>query len=357
VKRTAVRLYASRVAADLRLPLGIDPIDGVLAACEERVARMLREFEEGVGRCQTLTLLCDLVASKLRTQFEVIRSDADLTALRSRCLKKGETGFARIEADLASDTYGVTIRLQHPEPWGMQFVSVIDCRGEKRHREFYTKWHELAHLLILTDQLRFVFRRTHEDRNNPEEQLVDLIAGRCGFHRDVVSRESSGELDLHRLDLLRQRLCPDASRQAATIGLVNAWPEPCVLLHAAFALKVDEERNASEGAEACAPKLRATHISVNAAARTLGIALFRNIRVPPESVISRIFEGDGEEASDVENLAWWEAAGRHLDPLPVRVHARRTYGGVEALLVPILPTAPMPRQRASKQGSRRSREQ
>jgi hypothetical protein len=52
-------------------------------------------------------------------------------ALRSRYLDQGETGFARLAEDLAGDTYGVTIRLLHPEPWGMQFVSVIDCRGKK----------------------------------------------------------------------------------------------------------------------------------------------------------------------------------------------------------------------------------
>jgi hypothetical protein len=332
MKRTAVRLYASRVAADLRLPLGIDPIDGVLAATEERVRRLLRDFEASVGTCQSLSLLCDLVASSLRTQFEIVRSDAELTALRSRYLQHGESGFARLEADLAGDSYGVTIRLLHPEPWGMQFVSVIDCRGEKRHREFYTKWHELAHLLILTDQLRLVFRRTHEERSNPEEQLVDLIAGRCGFHRDIVARHASGDLDLQTLDLFREQLCPEASRQAATIGLVNAWPRPCVLVHAELALKADEERTIDGQSVA---KLRATHVSVNDAARELGIALFRNMRVPSQSVITRVFDGDLDAASEVENLAWWEAGERHLDTLPIRVHARRTYGGVEALLIPL----------------------
>ncbi len=338
MKRTPLRLYASRVAADLRLPLGIDPIDGVLAATEERVRRMLRDFEASVGACTSLSLLCDVVASTLRTKFEVVRSDADLSALRTRYLDEGEIGFARLDADLAGDSYGVTIRLLHPEPWGMQFISVIDCRGEKRHREFYTKWHELAHLLILTDQLRLVFRRTHEERNNPEEQLVDLIAGRCGFHRDVVARHASGDLDR-----FREQLCPDASRQAATIGLVNAWPRPCVLVHAALAVKADEGRAI---AIPPAAKLRATHVSVNDPARELGIVLFRNVRVPAQSIISRVFEGDVDVASDVENLAWWEAGDTHFDPLPLRVHARRTYGGVEALLVPIV---------AEKKGTKRSR--
>lgn len=84
------------------------------------------------------------------------------------------------------------------------------------------------------------------------------------------------------------------------------------------------------------PKLRATQVSVNFAARELGIVLFRNIRVPEESVIAKVANGTAEEASDVENLARWEAAGKHLNPLPFRVHARRTYGRIEALMVPIL---------------------
>jgi hypothetical protein len=196
----------------------------------------------------------------------------------------------------------------------------------------------LAHLLILTDQLRLAFRRTHEERSNPEEQLVDLIAGRCGFLRDVIERHGDGPLTLDRLDQLRQHLCVDASRQAATIGLVNAWPTACVLVHAELALKSEEQR-AHGHDEIAVPKLRATHVSVNSAARDLGIVLFRNIRVPEESVITKVAKGDAEDVSDVENLAWWEAAGKHLDPLPVRVHARRTYAGVEALLVPILANA------------------
>lgn len=345
MKRTPLRLYASRVAADLRLPLGIEPIDGVLAATEDRVRRMLRDFEASVGECQSLSLLCDLVASTLRTQFVLVRTDAELLSLRTKYLQQGETGFARLDADLAGESYGVTIRLLHPEPWGMQFISVIDCRGEKRHREFYTKWHELAHLLILTDQLRLVFRRTHEERSNPEEQLVDLIAGRCGFHRDVIERHASGDLDLERLDRFREQLCPDASRQAATIGLVNAWPRPCVLVHATLSLKANEERSAAGSSTA---KLRAAHISVNDAARELGIVLFRNIRVPPQSVISRVFDGDEDAASDVENLAWWEAGDKHLDAMPLRVHARRTYGGVEALLVPIVANKTLPRRRTRR---------
>ena len=74
-------------------------------------------------------------------------------------------------------------------------------------------------------------------------------------------------------------------------------------------------------------------------------APIRNIRVPEQSVISRVFEGDEYSASDVENLAWWEAGDKHFDAMPRRVHARRTYGGVEALLIPIVTNKTLPRRR------------
>ena len=342
MKQSGLRLYASRLAADLHLPLRLDSIEAVLATCERQVEHILAEFEQAVGPCTTLSLLADLVANKLQTSFEVIRMDHDLVRVRQTYLEKDEVGFARLEEDLGPGMYGVTIRLLHPEPWGMRFVSVIDCRGPKRHREFYTKWHELGHLLVLTDQMRLVFRRTHEKRSNPEEQLIDLIAGRCGFHRSIVQRVASGPLSFDTLDMLRAQLCPESSRQAAMIGFVNAWPRACVLVQAELALKANEERQLDQTpflpAVVASPKhvLRATHLTINDLARDLNLGLFRNMRVPAESVITQVFRGASDEASAVEDLSWWESKGVHLPPRRVRVVARRGFEGVDALILPVL---------------------
>jgi hypothetical protein len=341
MRPSGLRLYASRLAADLHLPLRLDPLEAVLATCERQVERILADFEQAVGPCTTLSLLADLVANKLHTSFEVIRTERELVRVRDAYLEKDEVGFARLDADLGPGMYGVTIRLLHPEPWGMRFVSVIDCRGSKRHREFYTKWHEIGHLLVMTDQMRLVFRRTHEKRSNPEEQLIDLIAGRCGFHRAIVQRVASGPLSFETLDKLRTQLCPDSSRQASMIGFVSAWPRPCVLVQAELALKAEEERQLDQSpllpATVTPPRhvLRATHLTINDLARDLNLGLFRNMRVPAESVITQVFRGDIDEASAVEDLSWWESKGVHLPSRRVRVVAKRGFDGVDALLLPL----------------------
>lgn len=342
MRRSALRLYASRLAADLRLPLRVDPIEAVLRKCEHQVRDILAAFEQDAGACTSLSLLADLVANKLRTSFEIICTDGDLIRVRNAHLERNEIGFARLDDELGPGMYGVTIRLLHPEPWGMRFVSVIDCRGAKRHRQFYTKWHELSHLLVLTDQMRLVFRRTHEKRSNPEEQLIDLIAGRCGFHQTVVERFASAPVSFDLLDKLRDTLCPEASRQAAMIGFVNAWPSPCVLISAELALKAAEERAADEAPTRQMPwsrepreTLRARHITMNDSARSLNLGLFRNMRVPERSVIVRVFTGEADEASAVEDFSWWESGGTHLPTQRVHVSARRSFGGIDALLVPL----------------------
>jgi hypothetical protein len=58
------------------------------------------------------------------------------------------------------------------------------------------------------------------------------------------------------------------------------------------------------------PTLRAVHVTANQAARDSGVM-------------------------KVENLAMWEATGKHLLPLIVRITAQRTYDGVEALIEPL----------------------
>src|SRR5690606_15344170 len=108
---------------------------------------------------------------------------------------------------------------------------LIDCRGDKRFRSYYTKWHELGHLLILTDQMRLSFRRTHvvRDEKDPEEMMVDVIAGTFGYFKDIVRPVTSGPVSWESIEAVRTRLCPESSRQAAVIGIVKSWPVPALL--------------------------------------------------------------------------------------------------------------------------------
>lgn len=76
-------------------------------------------------------------------------------------------------------------------------TAVIDARGDRRNRAWFTKWHELGHRLILGDSSRDSSCRTHlaDGVREPEETLVDRIAGACGFHPVLVRPFDTGILD------------------------------------------------------------------------------------------------------------------------------------------------------------------
>ena len=109
--------------------------------------------------------LLEALANKLGTTFAVVKSDAELRQLRQQHVARGEVGFATLEEELAGKTYGITLRKRQRQMWEPEFVSVIDCRGDKSYRENYTKWHEMGHLLIMeqriSQRVSWLKRRTH----------------------------------------------------------------------------------------------------------------------------------------------------------------------------------------------------
>jgi hypothetical protein len=273
--------------------------------------------------------------------FREIRTDEDLHSVIDEFVVKKELIFGNLESDLSQpDDFGITIALHNQRPWEPRFISIIDCRGDKKFRAYFTKWHELAHLLTLTPQMRLVFRRSHsrENSNDPEEKLMDIIASATGFLPDLLPQTAKGELSFEGIAEIKKEFCPESSLVAATIGIVKAFPSPCILLQAEMALKKDEEIRASQldfgFLDQPVPSLRAVHATVNTAAREAGVQFYRNWRVPVESVITTVFMQGGNAEAD-EDLSWWNASGgRHLDALPVRVKAKKNGELVQALVIP-----------------------
>jgi len=325
------------LAGDLGLRMSEDPVRDILKFCEKRVRQFLREFPD----CATLSEFLELAASKLGTRFEEVHSDDQMEDVRTRYLRQGEKSFATLHEELGTKVFGVTFRRTSKKAWEPPFVSVIDCRGEKRFRSYYTKWHELAHLLILTDQMRLTFRRTHFglDEKDPEEALVDVIAGAFGFFPELIRPQAHGLPSFEKIESLRLRICPGASQQAATIGIAKAWPNPCILLRAEMALKRGERRALSQetlgfGGEPTAV-LRAVHVSPNDAARNMNLTIFPNMRVPERSVIFGVFSKQLADSQALENLSWWESSdGTQLTDADVLVQARHSWDGVHALITP-----------------------
>jgi hypothetical protein len=325
------------LASDLGIRPSGDPIREIVRFCEKRVRRFLRDFPD----CRTLSQLLEISASKLGTRFEEIHSDDQLDETRTRYLRQGERAFASLHEELSALVFGVTFKRINRKPWELPYVSVVDCRGEKKFRSYYTKWHELGHLLILTDQMRLAFRRTHFglDEKDPEEALVDVIAGAFGFLPDLVRPLAKGQLSFDQIEDIRTKLCPEASQLSSLIGIAKAWPTPCILLQAQMALKRGERRELAQGTlvfqERPKEMLRAVQVTPNDAARVADFVIFPNMRIPGPSIINRVFAGEAVEGEATEDLSWWESSdGSRLPTTKVLVQVRTSWDGVRALITP-----------------------
>jgi hypothetical protein len=327
------------LAADLGLPQSEKPTRTILSFVTRRVKRIAKKFS-----CTDLNGLLGAVAGEVGTIFEEIHSKEDLESIQAKYILKGEKGFANLDDDLRGPRdYAITIGRKHKESWEPQFVSVIDSRGDKSFRSYFSKWHELAHLLTLTPQMRLEFRRSHSSGANqdPEERLMDIIAGELGFLPDFLPDNLCGDISFDVIEKIRQEYCPTASRQAATIGIVKSLPQPCILLQAELALRKKEASSLRQmvldvGLVEPVPELRAVHVTVNDAAKEEGILFHKQWRVPSESVISRVFASGGDGES-LEDLSWWTtSSGSQLNACAVAVKARKNWEAVIALLIPRL---------------------
>jgi len=292
--------------------------------------------------CKNLSDMLICVAAKAGTVFEVVRTDEELLAIRKKYTDMGEKGFAALVEDLSSeDDFGITIKRRKRESWEPLYVSVIDCRGDKAAREYFTKWHEVAHLLTMTNQMRLSFRRTHSsaNRKDPEEVLMDVIAGRLGFRPPGGIHHNIDEISFELIDNLREQLCPEASKQSALIGFVKFWPTPCLLVCAQMGHRKREKAQAQQQrfdfVEEPASALRAVHVTASESARENGFTIFENMRVPETSVIHRVFNEEAIYDQAEEDLSWWKASnGTVLPSRRIFVKARYSWGSVEALIIP-----------------------
>ncbi len=333
VKKKTIPPQIFTLAKDLGLKASDDPAGSVIAHCEKQVAGFIDEMD----RCQSLSALLDWVASKVGTIIEEIFCDSDVDLIKNKYVSEGEKVFANLEAELSEDIFGVTFRRQNKKPWERPFVSVIDRRGNKAARSYFTKWHEIAHLLTLTTQMRLVFRRTHVDFGNqdPEERLMDRIAGRLGFYGPIFHKLITADISFDQIDKLRNELCPESSIEASLISFSMNWPAPCMLVKAKLGLNKEEERGLSQISfdfvEKPEPVLRAFSVSVNDAAKNSNCRIFKNMRVPPSSVIHEVFYGDQGYAEAIEDLASWT----EKESLVVKIQARRRNSVIEALITPV----------------------
>jgi hypothetical protein len=106
----------------------------------------------GAGGVRSIEHLERLIPQKLQMAFEEMRDNGD-----SECIKevyavaKRDFVLATIRHqfdDQGNPTYGALVhRSSAAADARDRYVTVIDCRGEKLTRRFFTRWHEIAHRL------------------------------------------------------------------------------------------------------------------------------------------------------------------------------------------------------------------
>jgi hypothetical protein len=242
--------------------------------------------------------------------------------------RSGNATCPDLDREFNASTDAVVIRLQHQPGWSnVRYVAVIDGRGAKQSRVWFSQWHEIAHLLA-EPQTKFMFRRTQAFKREPVERLMDQIAGALAFYEPLfLPALQNAEVDLAR-PTLRSLVnfaridCSHASLQATLMAALRHVETPAILIEAKPGLKTSER--AAPGRQSRAlPKLRAISTGHNTAALRSRIFIHRNMRVPKESVIAKVFAGNAhlEFHPHRECLSWWESSGERLDPQAVSVEA------------------------------------
>jgi hypothetical protein len=332
---------------DLSRELGVAgaaPVEAILDYCRRRIDGWVAEN----GGVEDIEVLESLVTGRLQMVFEEIRSDEDfdrLTEVYAR--SKREFVFAGLRSkfdDADNLTYGALVQRRHARDGDPdRFVAVIDCRGFKLARRFFTRWHEIAHRLTTHGEvLEPVFRSEHD----PIERLMDEIAGHVGFYEPIFSpafdqaRRGKALLTFGTVEAVISRAFPTASFQATLFACARRLPTPVVYLEATLAHKKEVKRRLATpslfGDDPPPGELRAVKVITNRAAQQEQLTIPTNMRVPPNSVINRLFEAEPQtDGEDNENLSQWESQGRPLEGRAVVVEARKVPDRVIAIVQPV----------------------
>lgn len=335
------------MAEALRLNHNGDPVEAVVQYCLGKVTKWI----EAKGTVKSIFDLEALVCRNLHLEFEEVWSDGDLKSVISKYVNCGEPVFLTLHEDLDEETFAVLIRLKRKTPRSHdQYVAAIDCRGAKGARRFFSRWHEISHLLTLYRQMELPLHRS-QGAKDPTERLMDVIAGRVGFYpplfAPVLEREASknGKLTFAAVERVRSSFSISASFQSTLNACVAQLKWPAILIEAGIAFKKVEIQEIESGQrllferEKPQARLRVLNVVPNAFARKR-MQIHKNMRVPPCSTIFRAFEqaqqaGSSVEIAGEENLGDWQHSdGTSLAPIKVVVEARSNDRTVTAIIVP-----------------------
>ena len=298
---------------------------------------------------RTIVELEALVCKKLQLIFEEFWSDEGLKDIIQKYTNQGEHVFASFRDHFDESRFAALVKRRMvatdaPD----RYVALIDCRGPKAARRFFTCWHEIAHLLTMkpSERAELFYRSTTE--TSPIERLMDEIASVIGFYEPIFRPVllQHRELTFEAVDTIRNQFCPDASFQATLIACATRVIMPVIYIEAGMGYKKVEQEQLNSPQMALLPseppqaKLRALVVRPNDSAKDTGIRIDWNMEVPVDSIIYSLFYTmptitTSLETRGKENLNIWQHSnGTFLDSVDVDIEARRLRDRVFALIRP-----------------------
>lgn len=329
-----------QIARDLELPAS----DDALRDLREHAVERVRDMVEG-WTLDTVEELRLRVADQLSVKLVFIASDDDVYRIAAEFpqYKLRHLSLRRVleKEFITGDTEGLLLDNPSPVKGSRRYLALIDARGARAARAYFTAWHELSHLLLCPPRQRVFdgFRRSPNEvqrRKDPLESAVDHIAGLLAFWEPIFKPALIGTADKNltfgAVEGAAELVAPGASLYAASLAATRVWDDAAVFVTGEEATKTDGSGLA----------LRLQTVIPNDLARRLDIDVRRSMRVPAASALWRAFyETPGTECAANEDQSTWEVAGRgNLPKLPWGVQAIRRGGAVYGILKPSLKRIP-----------------
>lgn len=344
-----MKLKDTAAVKDMAKKLGLTRGGNAEEAIREYCVQKVEKIIDPLGRPNDLNQLLAIVASSLRLKFEEVNTDDDLWKVSQKYLGRGEIIFGDLHHQLDDDTDAIVISLTHTQSWEPKYVAVIDCRSHKAWKAYFSKWHEVGHVLTQPAQLSFKFRKTPSKKKEPEEQIVDRVAGDLAFYSPLFLPELLARVQKEKrltfavVEELRTAICSGASREATIRGAVSRTPFPQLFIVADYGFKKQEQRiiNSTqinlfeENENSFNPMLRAVQVIGNAPAQNIGLWIHPNMEVPQESIVTDAYHepsANHQIYSAVENLNWWKHSRGQLEALPIYVEATKVGNRVFGLI-------------------------
>src|SRR5688572_12105221 len=173
-----------KLAKGLGLPMRWDCLAHIRSYALKRIERILAESLVPVT---DLDILRRVVADKFRVKLEFICEAADIESIPLKYPRFHSGLLRRLRQEFVDGvTEGITLEREEWDPRQFRYLAVIDARGERAVRAYFTAWHEITHLLVHPEQLPFPgFRRSPpriEIDKDPLESVVDHVAGSVAFY-------------------------------------------------------------------------------------------------------------------------------------------------------------------------------